>query len=142
MEKKTRIIAVYHQQSNAGYAEDDWSYSEEVTNEKSLFKLMKRLHKTSARTFNNYPFGGLFTPNMINFESQKVIEIDGELYYAERVDANRPDYFEAVAIRFRNWYADMKANLVKRKEEQEALAEQKKEITTLQSLAAKYPDMI
>jgi hypothetical protein len=104
MEKKTKIIGVYSQVGHYMYPEDTWSESCEIDSEKLLLNWMKDLHKTSARNFNDYPFGGLFYPSMISFESQEYfIDDNGQVYNGATTDTIKPDYFDKVALEYKEW---------------------------------------
>jgi hypothetical protein len=124
---RTRYVATYSQTGSREFPEDTWNTSMEIWSEDSLFDWMKRLHKSSAMSFNGYPFGGLFHPNYITFEKQEILINQGKSYFGLKEACDRPEYFELATKRYEEWYAAIRERLPRLREAQAKRLKEEKE---------------
>lgn len=134
---KTIIEATYSQTGHHMYPEDTWKYSMEVTNVKELFNFMKEMHKDSSRSFNDYPYNGLFSPSL-EYNSCLETEIDGKIFRT-KFEYSEPPEFEQEAINMYNqWYDFIKLRLPGLRKAYDNRIQKEKELRLLEKLTEKY----
>lgn len=139
MERKTILIANYSQNGHCDYPEDTWDSSTQIENEDDLFRWMKTLHKDSARSFSDYPFGGLFSTRSITFSEQKmIIDDDESVYLGSKKGCENPDYFDIAKLKYDNWYKAIQDRLPKLLEAKKKRLAEEKEKSQLAYLSEKY----
>ncbi len=80
MEIKTTLIAVYLNIGHPSYPEDTFEREGKIRNPKDLWAYIIDIHKTVARHFSDYPFGGYCNVEKIKFFLEESIEIDGKTF--------------------------------------------------------------
>lgn len=139
MKKEIILIAKYSQEGSREFPEDTWKTSWKCEGEKHLYNKMKLLCKKSARSFNDYPFWGLFTPQNIHFFSQNIItDDDGNIYKGKLVKTARPDYFKAAEDKFKEWYSFLEKRLPKLIIAYEKREKEEREKLLFETLKNKY----
>jgi hypothetical protein len=139
MERKTNIIVNYYQKGHYMYNEDTWDDSCTIENEKDLFLTCKSWHIKSSSSFNDYPFGGLFSFNNLTFQKQNIIVDDnGEVFYGEKQDCDKPEYFEDVKVSFNEWLENLKVRLPKLREARDKRLKEQSERRKFEELSKKY----
>ena len=139
MERKQRIIVNYSQIGHYMYNEDTWDDSCVIENEKELLNACKKWHKQSASSFNDYPYGGLFSFNNLSFKKQNIIVDDsGEVFKGKKKDCETPDYFENVKLDFNTWIDNIRQRLPKLKEAKSKRLKEESERKQLEKLSLKY----
>ena len=139
MERKQIIIVEYSQSGHYMYNEDTWNDSLVVETEKELLNACKEWHKTSASSFNNYPFCGLFSFNNLSFKKQNIIIDDsGEIFKGKKVDCEKPDYFEKVQLDFNTWIDNIRQRLPKLREARSKRLKEESERKEFEKLSLKY----
>ena len=114
MKREQILIVNYSQVGHYMYQEDTWDDSSTFNNEKELLQLCKEWHKSSASSFNDYPFGGLFSTNNLSFQTQDVItDESGEKFYGTKKDCSPPSYFKKVEEEYNIWRNFIKKRLRK-----------------------------
>jgi len=142
MELKERILCVYSQEGHGDYPQDTWSDTSQVSGVDSLFYNFKDLHKQSARTFSDYPFGGLFDPRKVRFEIQKTIVHENETFYGARTTCEPPEYYNDACKLYWDWVSKLKERLPKLRKAASERIQREKELKQLGSLLEKYPKHI
>lgn len=139
MERKERIIVNYSQKGHYMYNEDTWDDSREIVNKKDLLSACKSWHKNSSSTFNDFPFGGLFSFSNLSFQKQNIIVDDsGEVFYGEKQDCDPPEYFSTVRIEFDEWFNNIKERLPKLRKARDKRLKEQDERRKLEELSLKY----
>ena len=139
MERKTRIIVNYSQKGHYMYNEDTWDDSCVIENEKDLLSACKSWHKQSSSSFNDYPFGGLFSFNNITFQKQNIIvDENGEVFYGKKQDCEKPECFENVKVSFNEWLDNIKVRLPKLREVRDKRLKEQHERRKFEELSIKY----
>lgn len=139
MERKKIIIVNYSQEGHPMYNEDTWDDSCSIETENDLLSACKNWHKKSSSTFNNYPFGGLFSFNNLTFQEQNIIIDDnGEVFYGNKQDCDKPEYFENVKTLFDEWLQNIKHRLPKLREARDKRIKEESERRKLAELIGKY----
>lgn len=139
MERKQKLIANYSQQGYYMYPEDTWDDSIVIENEKDLLLACKEWYKLSARGFNNYPFGGLFSIGYVSFETQNIIIDDnGEIFYGELKECGVPEYFDDVKEKFNEWLIFIKDRVPKLREARKKRLKEEEDRKKFEELSMKY----
>lgn len=139
MERKTRIIVNYSQKGHYMYNEDTWDDSCTIETENGLLSACKSWHKQSSSSFNDYPFGGLFSFNNLTFQKQNIIVDDnGEVFYGKKQDCDKPEYFENVKDSFNEWLQSIKVRLPKLREARDKRLKEQSERRKFEELSTKY----
>jgi hypothetical protein len=121
------------------YNEDTWDDSCSIETEKDLLSACKSWHKQSSSSFNDYPFGGLFTFNNLTFQKQNIIIDDnGEVFYGKKQDCNKPEYFENVKTLFNEWLQNIKHRLPRLREARDKRLKEESERRIFKELSIKY----
>ena len=121
------------------YNEDTWDDRCTIENEKDLLLACKSWYKQSSSSFNNYPFGGLFSFNNLTFQMQNIIVDDNEeVFYGKKQDCDKPEYFEDVKVYFNEWLENVKVRLPKLREARYKRLKEQSERRKFEELSKKY----
>ena len=135
---ETILIATYSQVGHPQFQEDTWKSTRTISNENELYNWMKDIHKTSARSFSDYPYGGLYNHKNISFEKQTIFINDGEVFKGKKTKCEKPDYFDAAAARFDEWLKNLKIRLPLLEKAHEARLVEERELAQYEYLKLKY----